>query len=474
MFSTHCGKAPKATVQPSAISPTVTDVSDRPRIASRPVFLLLAAAFFVLAARMFFLISQYAVNIFYSDQWEFNDATLFEKHSLWQMFSWQHGPHRQGLGALFEKLMDPLSGWNSRVESFVVGVVITVAALCAIWLKRRLYGRLVLSDVVIPAILFTPGQWETLVLTPNFAHGPLPLLLVMLYFLVWTLANAKLKFPLILLVNFLTIYTGFGLLLGLLTPVLLLLDHATTDSQHRVPKVYLSLAIVASLLSLGSFFIGWKFNPDLDCFSPHPRSPGWYTVYIALMLANFFAVRGITTIPRIVGGLVLLVLLAAALTALRQMIFERNPDARKTLVAQRLVSFGMISYSLLFCVATAYGRLCGGLPQSSRYVIYLEIAMLGLYFYLLSLPAGPFRKWTLALFLASTLSAVAVADRSEVFLYSLGKQQWKECYLRTEDFAGCNDTVGFTIFSHAPERTRLREKLEFLKKARLNLYLDAH
>jgi len=40
------------------------------------------------------LISSYAVNIFYSDEWEFNDAALFQKHSLWQMFAWQHGLHR--------------------------------------------------------------------------------------------------------------------------------------------------------------------------------------------------------------------------------------------------------------------------------------------------------------------------------------------------------------------------------------------
>jgi hypothetical protein len=324
------GKGAKTTAQQRAISPTASDLSQRAWIPSRAIFLLLAATFAGLATRMFFLISQYAVNIFYSDQWEFNDATLFQKHSLWQMFSWQHGPHRQGLGALLEKLVDPLSGWNGRVESFVVGSVVVVAALCAILLKHRLYGRLVLSDIVIPAILFTPAQWETLVLTPNFAHGPLPLLLVMLYFLAWTLPNANVKFPLVLLVNFFTVYTGFGLLLGLVTPVLLLLDHATTDSQQRVSKAYLWLAIAVSLLSLGSFFIGWKFNPDLDCFLPQPRSPGWYTVYVALMLANFFAVRGISTAPRIVGGVVLLVLVAVALTALRQMIFESKPEGRKT------------------------------------------------------------------------------------------------------------------------------------------------
>ena len=95
MAATLCGKGAKATAQQKAISPTASDLPERAWISSRAVFLLLAAAFAGLATRMFFLISQYAVNIFYSDQWEFNDATLFQKHSLWQMFSWQHGPHRQ-------------------------------------------------------------------------------------------------------------------------------------------------------------------------------------------------------------------------------------------------------------------------------------------------------------------------------------------------------------------------------------------
>ena len=474
MASAMSGEAPAKTVPAETKFPTTLGKFQHVQFSSRAAMLLVGAAFVAFGIRMFSLISEYAVNIFYSDQWEFNDATLFQKHSLWQMFAWQHGPHRQGLGALLEKLVDPWFGWNSRAESFVVGGVIVAAALGAIFLKFRLYGRLAASDILIPAIFFTPGQWETLVLTPNFAHGPLPLLLAVLYFLAWTLPKAKVKYPLVLVVNFFAIYTGFGLLLGLITPVLLVLDHVTTSSDQRVSKLYVSMAIVISLLSLGSFFLGWKFNPDLDCFSPKPRSPGWYAIYIALMLANFFAVRGITTIPRVVGGVVLLILVAVALTALRQLIFTDRLEASAAHAAKRLVSFGMITYSLLFCVATAYGRLCGGLPQSSRYIIYLEVGMLGLYFYLLSLPSGRLRMWTLALYLASTLSAVAVVDRSEVFFYSLGKRQWKACFLRTEDFAGCNEITGFTIFSHAPERTRLREKLDFLKKARLNLYLDTH
>ena len=422
---------------------------------------------------MFSLISEYAVNIFFSDQWEFNDATLFQKHTLWQMFSWQHGPHRQGLGALFERFVDPLSSWNSRAESFVVGVVIIVAALCAMFLKYRLYGNFVATDVAIPAIMFTPGQWETLVLTPNFAHGPFPLLLVMFYFLAWTVQTRKLKYPLVLFINFVTIYTGFGLLLGVVTPFLLIADYLSKEPQERLSRIHFAAAMLVAFLSLGSFFVGWKFNADLDCFSPQPRSPVWYCSYVALMLANFFAVHGLTTFSTIVGGVILVVLIVAALAALSVLTSRPKRVLAEGTSARLFTSAGMIGYSLAFCAATAYGRLCGGLPQSSRYAIYVEVGIFGLYLYLLSLPRDLVRKWSLILLVAAVMTAALVTDRSQMFYFSFVKREWKACYLRTEDLRGCNEMIGFAIFSHAPERTRLKEKLEYLKKNRLNLYLDS-
>src|ERR1700682_6316044 len=74
-------------------------------------WLLVSIAFVFYAGRMFQLISRYAVNVFFADQWDFNDVTFFQRHSLWQMFDRQHGPHRQGLGGVFEKLVDSLFGW---------------------------------------------------------------------------------------------------------------------------------------------------------------------------------------------------------------------------------------------------------------------------------------------------------------------------------------------------------------------------
>src|SRR5207249_4804555 len=107
---------------------------------------VVAVAFVLFAARLFHLISKYALNIFFSDQWEFNDATLFQKHTIWQMFAWQHGQHRQGLSALFSKLVEPHLGWNSRTESFIAESIIVAAATCALWLRRRLGGVLLFLD----------------------------------------------------------------------------------------------------------------------------------------------------------------------------------------------------------------------------------------------------------------------------------------------------------------------------------------
>jgi hypothetical protein len=208
---------------------------------------VVALAFIAYAARMFLLISHYAVNIFFSDQWDFNDATLFQHHSLWQIFTWQHGPHRQGLGGLFEKLVDPVFLWNSRTESFFVGGVIVIAAILALYLKYRLFGRLSLTDIVIPAILFTPAQWETLFGTANFAHGPFPLLLLLLYCLSWTSPKRELRYPLMLIVNFMVIYTGFGVFVGVITPVLLVLDYWSSTPPDRLPLAYLSCALIAAL-----------------------------------------------------------------------------------------------------------------------------------------------------------------------------------------------------------------------------------
>jgi hypothetical protein len=106
-------------------------LEDKQESAARPwlnasASLVVAVAFAIFAARLFRLISKYAVNIFFSDQWEFNDATLFQKHTIWQMFAWQHGPHRQGFSLCSRS-------WLSRI---LVGTAEQSRSLLEVSLSR--------------------------------------------------------------------------------------------------------------------------------------------------------------------------------------------------------------------------------------------------------------------------------------------------------------------------------------------------
>jgi hypothetical protein len=436
--------------------------------------LFISVVFIVYAVRIFRLISRYAVNVFFFDQWDFNNATLFQRHSMWQMFRAQHGPHRQGVGALFQRMVEPLFRWNSRTESFVVGGLIVAAAICALGLKRKLFGSVSVFDVVISAIVLTTAQWQTLFMSQNFAHGPFPLLLLLLYCVAWTSDRQAVRYPLVLFINFLTIYTGFGVFLGVLTPILLVLDYWASAPQSRLSMSCFIGTLSAALASLGSFFIGYKFynHSAADCFSLRPQSPMLYGHFVTLMFANFFSLRRLTVSTTIVGIIVLAAVLIALAASIWPLLRQTPRRLTRDEYNRALIIVALIAFTLLFCVNTAYGRLCLGLPAASvsRYVIYLEPAVLGLYFFLLSLRSGPIRMFLLIGFLMATVAASLHRDRAGMGAAFNVKEHWKTCYLQTENIEKCNAVAGpvYPVSQHH----NLKEKLDYLKKTRQNLYSD--
>lgn len=333
------------------------------RIIKLRACLIVSVTFAFYAVRMFRLISRYSVNIFFSDQWDFKDATLFDERSLWQMFDAQHGPHRLGVGALFERMVDPLFGWNSRTESFIVGGVIVVAAICGLWLKKRLYGHLSIFDVVIPAILFVPGQWATWFNVANFAHGPFPLLLILLYGVSWTFRRRVVRYPLILFINFLSIYTGFGIFLGVLTPILLLVDYSANTPENRLPTVYFISALLLSVASLACFFVGYKFWPASQCFSFQLQSPVSYLAFVALMFANFFGLKDVALPVQVIGIMIVAAVLVSMTVSIWLLFRQKTTSFPEAVRDRNLIVACLTAYTLLFCTFTAYGRMCQGLRQ---------------------------------------------------------------------------------------------------------------
>jgi len=427
------------------------------------------AAFAALSARLFTLISHYAVNVFFMDQWDFNEATLFEKHSLWEMFRWQHGPHRQGLGAVLTYWIEPHFRWSSRADAFLAGAIVVLAAALALYLKYRLFGELRIFDVCIPLILLTPLQYEAVLITANLTQGPLPLLLLLAYCGAWMISSPGLRYGSLLFVNFLAIHTGYCFFLGLITPMALALDYYAARRQSEDGKWAFLIAEVASLASLGIFFIHYRFTTEVECSPNLWVKPLDYLEFILLLFGGILGMKGSGFLPLLVGGIAGGAVLAALLSSIRQSF---RADAKHRYQAWSIAI--LTGFCVLFSVSTAYGRSCLGpeVAQISRYVIWMEPGALGLYFFLCS-RAKSLSGTAAFLVLAAALSSTVPLRKNDTKILefvSSAKRNWKACYVQFEDIRGCNHAVGYGVYPNFDRN--LKGKLEFLKEIKQNLYAD--
>lgn len=439
-----------------------------------PYFLVVAVYLFA-GSRLFLLIWRYSVNVLLWDQWDIDDATLFQQHSVWKMFRWQYGPHRQGLGALLQKLIDPRIHWNSRYEAFAIGAILFVAAVLALLLKMRLVGGIRYADIFIPLLFLTPLQYERLIAAINPTQGPLPLVLALGYCFCWLIRSAPAKYICLLLVNFLLIYTGYGMFFGFITPGLLALDYYVHIGQPggRQPgprgRLWSAAALAISLVSLASFFVDYKFQPAVHCFSPAPKNPADYLRYIGMMFAHVGGFRiSNLHLAALAGALALLCFGIGISAAVRRSWGSELRPRDAAIVA-------LLTYSAIFCLSATYGRVCLGLHDatSSRHTEWLMLGFFGLY---LSAWSASNRAWRIFLVLALVVLSLHGAkrmnhiDAGELIAISDGKRAWSECYLKRHGIQECDTVTGFRIYYPEPGAGEPQEKVDFLERNHLNLF----
>lgn len=437
------------------------------------IWLLSIAFSLLIVARWWYYIDAYSVNIFFWDQWDFY-ASFFEHKNLWELFRWQHGPHRQGLGLIVAKAVAVLSGWNTRAEVFAIGGIVCFAMIVALALRARLGQRLCWTDAAIPLIFLTPIQYELFAGTPDISYSSVPLLLLMLYCLVWVVGRGVARCGAILVLNFLLIYTGFGVFVGMITPCLFGAEALHAHRARDRKGLWLALTGVAiSLLVTGSFFVGYQFSPAIAGFR-FPIPEWWrYPQFMALMLANFCGVKGVTVLSYITGFFFLSLM---GILAIVHTIRVLRPQVATAESSSDMIIAVLTAFTLIFCINAAIGRVPLGLSaaQASRYITHMIPGFLGIYLWLVTLPPGVLRRFLLVAAVAGLIAAsfpLREADRSTLKWYYEGKTKWKAVYLQTENIETATRAANFTIYP-SPEQTRLKQKLEYLKKEKLNLYLD--
>ena len=372
-----------------------------------------------------------------------------------------------GLGALLAYLVEPHFAWNSRADSFLAGILIITAAACALELKRRLFGPLTIFDVCIPLIFLTPLQFEAVFVMANLAQGPIPLLLVLGYCLAWTLAPLALRYSLIVFVNFVTIHTGYGFFLGLITPAALAADYWLNRKAKPSRLIPFLLALLLSLASLAIFFYHYRYTTAVDCVPNLLSDPLSNVKFLLLLFANLFGAKGTGFFPILVGALTFAAMLTGLIVSAMDFASREGVQRQRNWTAAILLSFG-----LLFSVNAAYARSCLGpqLAQVSRYVIWMDLSLFGLYLFLLTVPKSGIRTGILAVLMAALLGTIPIRkeDYSVMQFVSAAKRNWKSCYLQIEDIRRCNHAVGYGV--NPTVTPEFKSKLDFLKQTKQNLY----
>ena len=433
---------------------------------------LVGSACVLFAALLFGMIDRHAVNLLFWDQFDFLTG-LREHAGQWKLFSWIHGPCRLGLGYLFIEGVYAASGWDTRFEGFATGGLSLVTLGLALVLKTRVLGPLTWLDICLPAVLLTRSQYEIFVGTPNAAHGPIPLLLVVLAPFCWLVRSAPLRAAMAGVLAFFAAFTGFAIFLVPCLVAMFAIDALWPALPSAKERAWSATGAVLCAASIPLFLIDYRFGSAVSCYQfPHPR-PLEYIPFAGLMVLRPLGLARLIPVAVLLGvvGFLLGVvgfLLASTVTAYaasRALRRERTPLSR--------TMFLFSAFSLLFVAATTVGRVCLGMggALASRYVAYELPLWLASYFVLaeaiakrpsLRLPAAT----GVALFV---VLQIIPKDRSSLRWYSEGKSRWRSCYRATHDEVRCNRAADFKVYpvDGAPQ---VAQMLEYLRENQLNLF----
>jgi hypothetical protein len=400
-------------------------------------------------------IARYAVNLLYMDQWDFYGG-LFYDRSWADLFVWQHNSPRMGVGFFFIRLIADGTQWDARAQDFFVGILLIVCALAAILLKVRLTGTLDVFDAAIPFLVLSLRQYEQLVSVGNPSIEVLPLLLLLVFALALQIRNCRARYAALLGINFLMIYTGYGIFLAPITPVVIVLD-LWRDPRERVVKL---AGLGIALLSLGSFFINWIPTSAALCVVQPTLLA--YPAFAASMYGAVLALPALHPASFAVAAVVLASTTRVVIEAVRAR--SRGPA---------LVLAVLSVFSLLYVIGTALGRACMGpqQAQASRYVALVLPAFLTLYVSLWAITRPGLRALGMGLF---AVPIIVLSAFNQHFLdrgaeQFAGKTAWRECYLRFEDIQRCTVESGYEIYP-VPAETNMQWKLDYLRDRQLNLF----
>lgn len=323
----------------------------------------------LLSVRLLKFIDATAVNLLFSDHWTYLKP-MFENGNAWDRFTYQHGPHRQGLGFVISGWLMQASNWDTRVDSYFIGIVLCVTNALLLYLLKKYRGKIILNDLICPILVLSPIHYETILLATNSSHSVVPLFLLVLSCFAFFMANELLSAIYILVCGFLLVFTGFGLFAGLLILLFLALKSLYL-SIHTQDKILHLILFGLSCAPPLYYFCTYNFQFATYDFSLKPPTTFQYLEFICYLWSGLFQIRP----PYAFGaGAIILLCLFASLAMLHKEFYQTKDK-------KYLIPFYFIVSSLLYSIAVSTGRIETGanFAQGSRYMTLPMLGIFGLY-----------------------------------------------------------------------------------------------
>jgi hypothetical protein len=421
---------------------------------------LVLALAVVAAARLFLLLHRYAVNLLYADQWDVFDA-FFEEDSATPLFFRQHGPHFMGVSLYLVGAVNALSRWSTRGEVFLMWAALVAAAFLALAVKRRTAGPLVWSDAFLPLATLSTTFLDVFLHIPVAGHAVIPLVLLFLLCLAWTVPGVRARYAGVAAVTPLLTFTGMGVCAA---PVVVGLLSAAAWRRPAERRAALG-ALAVSALALASFLGLFVWERAAAPGGPE----GDPLRFATLPLAAFWGEKAVGDGFVALGLALLLVILAVAGAQAGRLLRSEDGGAAPPVVLT------LVGFSLVFLAGLVAGRSHTDLAQATarRYAICLLPAVVGLYLHVAATVPRRWRRTGAALLLLGALRMnLHQRDVDHAAMNARARGAWKAAYLATGDRAAADRAAGLSIHPD-PAGTHLDHKLSFLRERRLNLFADA-
>lgn len=317
-------------------------------------------------------VARFQVNALFGDQWSFY-APLFAGADWGELFTWQHGPHRQGLAFVLTAVVLEWSHWDARWESLWIFAQLVAATGLAVNLKRRIVGCIRFTDIWIVVAGLSLLAYETILLVPNASHSVFPLLGLLAAANLWPEQMTVRRGIVLGVLAVVLAFTGFGLFGAAGLTVLLGMSAAFPRwAADRKERWAAGVGLGMGLCGWLCFAWGYQFAPASDGYRFPHDSMGEYVRFSVLMLAGRMGFDGASAGAYLAGAAVLGAGVIGVVVAVRR--WRSEDDRRWSGVVVLLVGS-----TLAFVGFTAVGRVHLGVAagMASRYMPLLLPLWLG-------------------------------------------------------------------------------------------------